>query len=145
VVNLFANGKAECAKCPGLAAFSICAHTLAACLAIDRLKDFLRWLVSTKCNSGGINLSAAVAHGMPKGRGRKGERAPRKRSVGNKKPISNVVSRVALGYNSNDGLQPHCVPQRVSFIAAIIKLLPVRSDSISPKSAVCWPHCVQPM
>ena len=56
-------------------------HTLAACLAINRLKDFLRWLVSTKRNSGGINLSAAVAYGMPKGRGRKGERAPRKRSV----------------------------------------------------------------
>ena len=66
VVNLFATGKAECAKCPGFAAFSICAHTLAACLTIDRLEDFLRWLVSTKRNSGGINLSAAVAYGMPK-------------------------------------------------------------------------------
>ena len=109
VVNLFANGKAECAKCPGFAAFSVCAHTLAACLAIDRLKDFLSWLVSTKRNSGGINLSAAVAYGMPKGRGRKGERAPRKRSVGNKKPVSKVVSRVTLGYNGNDGFQPHSV------------------------------------
>lgn len=96
MVNLFANGKDECAKCPGFAAFSICAHTLAACLAIDRLKDFLRWLVSTKRNSGGINLSAAVAYGMPKGRGRKGERAPRKRSVGNKKPVSKVVSVQAV-------------------------------------------------
>ena len=54
VVNLFANGKAECAKCPGFAAFSICAQTLAACFAIDRLEDFLRWLVSTKRNSGGF-------------------------------------------------------------------------------------------
>ena len=98
MVNLFANGKAECAKCPGFAAFSICAHTLAACLAIDRLKDFLLWLVSTKRNSGGINLSAAVAYGMPKGRGRKGERVPRKRSVGNKKLIlkGDVSSRTWL-------------------------------------------------
>ncbi len=47
VVNLFANGKAECTKCPGFASFSICAHALAACLTTDRLKDFLRWLVST--------------------------------------------------------------------------------------------------
>ena len=96
VVNLFANGKAECAKCPGFAAFSICAHTLAACFTIDRLEDFLRWLVSTKRNSGGFNLSAAVAYGMPKGRGRKRERAPRKRSVGNQKPVSKVVSRLHL-------------------------------------------------
>lgn len=113
VVNLFANGKAECAKCPGFAAFSICAHTLAACFAIDRLEDFLRWLVSTKRNSGGINLSAAVAYGMPKGRGRKRERAPRKRSVGNQKPVSKVVSRVALDYNSsNNSFQPHSVPRK---------------------------------
>jgi len=41
VVNLFANGKADCAKGPGFVAFSICAHTLAACLAIDHLKEFL--------------------------------------------------------------------------------------------------------
>ena len=122
------------------------AYTLAACLAIDRLKDFLRWLVSTKRNSGGINLSVAVAYGMPKGRGRKGERAPRKRSVGNKKTVKKS------GVSSATWLQQQrwfsatfCVPQRASFIAAIIKPLPVRSDSISPKSAVCWPHCVQPM
>lgn len=108
VVNLFANGKAECTKCPGFASFSICAHALAACLTTDRLKDFLRWLVSTKRNSGGVNLSAAVTYGMPKGRGRKGERAPRKRSVPNRKPVTKVVSRVTLGCNNNnDGLQPH--------------------------------------
>ena len=108
VVNLFANGKAECAKCPGFASFSICAHTLTACLTTERLKDFLRWLVSTKRNSGGVNLSAAVTYGMPKGRGRKGERAPRKRYVTNKKPVTKVVSRVSLGCDSgNNGLQPN--------------------------------------
>ena len=139
VVNLFANGKAECTKCPGFAAFSICTHALAACLAVDRLEDFLRWLVSTKRNSGGINLSAAVGYRMAKGRGRKGERAPRKRSVGDKKPVSKLVSRVGLSYSSNDGFQPHSVShtKRASFSAATIKPLPVRSDSISPKSADC--------
>ena len=71
MVNLFANGKDDCAKCPGFAAFSIYAHTLAACLAIDRLKDFLRWLVSTKRNSGGIYprqlLTACPKEGAVKG------------------------------------------------------------------------------
>ena len=50
---------------------------------------------------------------MPKGRGRKRERAPRKRSVGNQKPVSKVVSRVALDYNSsNNSFQPHSVPRK---------------------------------
>lgn len=95
VVHLFANAKAECTNCPGFAAFSICSHTFAACLATDRSRDYLRWLVSTKRNSGGVNLSAAVTYGMPKGRGKKGERAPWKRSVTKQKPVTTVVSRLS--------------------------------------------------
>ena len=95
VVNLFANAKAECTNCPGFAAFSICSHTFAACLATDRSRDYLRWLVSTKRNSGVVNLSAAVTYGMPKRRGKKGERAPWKRSVTKQKPVTTVVSRLS--------------------------------------------------
>jgi hypothetical protein len=42
--------------------------------------DFLRWLVTSKRKTGGVNYSEAISFGMPKGRGRKGEAAPRKRN-----------------------------------------------------------------
>lgn len=99
VVNVFPNGKVECSNCSGFASFSICAHVLGACIGKD-LSNFLRWLASTKRNSGGVNLSAAVTYGMPKERVCKGERAARERST-TKKQITKVVQRFPLGANSN--------------------------------------------
>lgn len=96
VVNLFPNGKAECADCPGFASSSICAHSLVAFMKQGRIKEFISWLARTKRNTGGINFSNAITFGMPKGRGKKGERAPRK--VGknsSKKQPTTVVSRVS--------------------------------------------------
>ncbi len=75
VVNLFPNGKCECDNCPAYKASFICAHVIVACLKKSRLVDFLRWLVTSKRKTGGVNYSEAVSFGMPKGRGRKGEAA----------------------------------------------------------------------
>ena len=49
-------------------------------LKINRLDAFLKWLVTTKRKTGGINYSKAITFGMPSGRGRKPNQPPRKRS-----------------------------------------------------------------
>ena len=83
IIVLYANGKVECQDCPGYAASSICAHAVAACLKKSMkssLDVYLQlWLVANKRKSGGLNYSKAITFGMPAGRGRKGERAPRSR------------------------------------------------------------------
>ncbi|CAB4007303.1 Hypothetical predicted protein, partial [Paramuricea clavata] len=95
IVNMFPNGKCECDKnCPGYTAESVCAHVIAACLKMSRLSDFLRWFVSTKKKTGGVNYSKAVSFGMPKGRGRKGEAPPRKRK-------KESVTTVSVERNAN--------------------------------------------
>ena len=83
IIVLYANGKVECQDCPGYAASSICAHAVAAFLKKSMkssLDVYLQlWLVANKRKSGGLNYSKAITFGMPAGRGRKGERAPRSR------------------------------------------------------------------
>ena len=96
VVNLFPSGKVECSNCPGFASFCICAHFLGACMSKDRLSNFL---VSTKRISGGVHLPAEVTYDMPKGRGGKEERAPRRRNT--TKKVTKVVHQSSLGANSN--------------------------------------------
>ena len=95
VVNLYPNGKMDC-DCPGFSSSPVCAHTVAACIKQRRLPDFLKWLSCKKRNTGGINFSKAVAFGMPKGRGKKGEKAPRKLGKNKKTQVATtVVSRVS--------------------------------------------------
>ena len=95
VVNLYPNGKTEC-DCAGFLSSSVCAHSVAACVKQKRIPGFCKWLSSTKRNIGGINFSKAITFGMPKGRGRKGEKAPRKvgRSKVSETPTT-VLARVS--------------------------------------------------
>ena len=95
VVNLFPNGKTDC-DCAGFSSSSVCAHSVSASIKQKRIAEFIKWLSSTKRNAGGINFSKAITFGMPKGRGRKGEKAPRK--VGKSKTrqeATTVVPRVS--------------------------------------------------
>ena len=81
VVLFYANGKSECQDCPGYSSqSSLCAHTLAACLKVQRLDEYLKWLLMTQRKTGGINYTKAITHGMPAGRGRKPNEKPRKRT-----------------------------------------------------------------
>lgn len=80
VIVCFANGKCECQDCPGYSSAFVCAHAIAASIKVNRLEAYLKWLVTTKRKTGGINYSKAITHGMPSGRGRKPNQAPRKRS-----------------------------------------------------------------
>ena len=68
---------------------------IAACVVKkSRLMDFLRWLVTSKRKTDGVNYSEAISFGMPKGRGRKGEAAPRKRNNHKVTKQSVTVQRV---------------------------------------------------
>ena len=44
------------------------------------MDQHLRWFVNSQRRTGGINLSKAITHGIPQGRGKKVNQAPRKRS-----------------------------------------------------------------
>ena len=95
VVNLYPNGKTVC-DCAGFSSSSVCAHSVAACVMKKRIPGFCKWLSSTKRNIGGINFSKAITFGMPKGRGRKGEKAPRKVGRGKASDIpTTVLARVS--------------------------------------------------
>lgn len=94
VVNIYPNGKCECDNCHAYASSFICAHVIAASLKKSKFAHFLRWLVTSKRKTGGVNYSEAISFGMPKGRGRKGEEPPRKRK---RKPTNaKVVQRVQM-------------------------------------------------
>ncbi len=80
IVNRYPNGKTECDNCPGFIAKKICKHTVAVNIKLKQMDGYLSWLVSSQRRSGGINISKAITYGMPRGRGKKGNKAPRKKS-----------------------------------------------------------------
>ena len=99
VVLFYANRKSECQDCPGYSSqSSLCAHTLAACLKVKRLDEYLKWLLMTQRKTGGINYTKAITHGMPAGRGRKPNEKPRKRTKRNHPSTDDliVVPRTSL-------------------------------------------------
>ena len=63
---------------------------------------FLHWVVRSKRTKGctGVNLSKAVTFGMPKGRGKKGEKAPRKKGKDRNPTVSTIVPRIISSQNS---------------------------------------------
>ena len=125
VALFYANGKSECQDCPGYSfQSSLCAHTLAACLKVKRLDEYLKWLVMTQPKTGGINYTKAITHGMPAGRGRKPNEKPRKRA---KKNHPSTDDLIVLPRTS---LEPsNFIPQREA--ALIIPPAPV---SLPPPS-----------
>ena len=103
IIVFQANGKCECPDCPGYSASSICAHVIAASVKINRLDAFLKWLVTTKRKTGGINYSKAIKFGMPSGRGRKPNQHPRKRSEA-KHPSTDdlvIIPRITHDHHAN--------------------------------------------
>ena len=81
IVNIYPNGMTKCdSNCPAYASQKICKHTLAVNIKEKTMAEYFRWFVSSQRRSGGINLSKAITFGMPQGRGKKGNRAPRKKS-----------------------------------------------------------------
>ena len=94
IVNIHPNGKGEWDNCHAYKFSFLCAHVIVACLKKSRLADFLRWLVTSKRKSGGVNYSEAISFGMPKGRGRKGEAPPRKRNKRKSGQPSVTVQRI---------------------------------------------------
>ena len=69
----------EWPDCSAYSSSSICAHAIAASVKINRLDAFLKWLVTTKRKTGGVNYTKAVMFGMPIDKGRTPNQPPRKR------------------------------------------------------------------
>ena len=101
IIVVYPNGKVECKDCQGYSASSLCAHVVAESLKLGTLEAYLKWLVASKRKTGGINYSRAITHGMPAGRGRKGERQPRSRR--GRQTTNIVVPRNALPSRSITG------------------------------------------
>ena len=104
VVLLLANGKCKCQDFSGYSSAFVCAHTIATCLKLNQLDAFLKWLVITKCKTGGINYSKDISHGMPTGRGRNPNKAPRRKSKTNPPAQDNITVMQRLSQ------QPPCSP-----------------------------------
>ena len=68
----------------------------------DRTKNFLHWLVRLKRAKGftSINLLKAITFGIPKGGGRKEEKAPQKKGNDKKQTPSTIVPRIISSQNS---------------------------------------------
>ena len=109
------NGKCECQDCAGYSSAFVCAHTIATCVKLNRLDAFLKWLVTTKRKTAGINYSKAISHGLPTGRGRKPNKAPRTKSKTNPPAQDNitVVPRLSQQPSCSPVLQPVTQPVNV--------------------------------
>ena len=64
----------------------------------------VRWLVTSKRKTGGVDHSEAISFGMPKGRERKGEAAPRKRN--NRKVTKQSVTVQRIPIENTPQVQP---------------------------------------
>ena len=115
VVLLLANGKCKCQDCAGYSSAFVCAHTIATCVKLNRLEAFLKWLVTTKRKTGGINYSKGFSHGKPTGRGRKPNKAPRRKSKTNPPAQDNitVVPRLSQQPSCSPVLRPATQPVNV--------------------------------
>ena len=95
IVNIFPNGKTDCSDCPRFKASSVCKHTIAVFAKLGRMDHLIAWLARTKRGKRGINFSKAITHGMPEGRGKKGNLAPKKRGGESKTTTTMVIPRVS--------------------------------------------------
>ena len=75
VVTPLASGEGKCTGCPQFNRLSICSHSIAVAEKTSTLRKFLSWYTNKKPKP---NFSQAANQGMPDGRGKKGERIPRK-------------------------------------------------------------------
>ena len=115
VVLLLANGKCECQDCAGYGSVFVCAQTIATCIKLNRPDAFLKWLVTTKRKTGGVNHSKAISREMPTGRGRKPNKAPRRKSKTNPPAHDNitVVPRLSQQTSCSPVLRPATQPVNV--------------------------------
>ena len=108
VVNVFPNGMTKCdSNCPAYASQKICKHTLAVNIKEKTMAEYVRWFVSSQRRSDGVNLSKAITFGMPQGRGKKGNRAPRKKSRRVGETITTILPRLSQRPQSTSSILQH--------------------------------------
>ena len=157
IIVEYANGKVECQDCQGYSASCLCAHAVAASLKRGTLEAYLKWLVTNKRKSGGLNYSKAITFGMSAGRGGKGERPPRSRHgrqsaslVVQRNPSSSIVANQSQNYP--DGAQLHdlyAAPGQPSVAAHQIQLGSLCPTVYNPPSfpihGTRFPHPYTPL
>lgn len=127
IVTPLASGEVRCRGCPQNDRLSICSHSVAVAERKSILRKFLAWY---KKNRDKANFSQAANQGMPNGRGKKGERAPRKQK--------SKVGQKAVPTDFVDRLQ---VPSYCSHTVTVNTC----SAPVTPTSAMMQPVAVQSM
>ena len=110
IVTPLASGEIRCSTCPQNTRLSICSHAVAVAERKSILHKFLAWYMKNREKP---NFSRAANQGMPGGRGKKGERAPRKQKPkhGQRALPTHFVDRLqvscyssqAVNVNTNSG------------------------------------------
>ena len=95
IVTPLASGEVRCRGCPQYDRLSICSHSVAVAERKSILWKFLSWYTKNRDKA---NFSQAANQGMPNGRGKKGERAPRKQKskLGQKAIPTDFVDRLQV-------------------------------------------------
>ena len=103
LVTVLYTGQATCDHvCPRWEMYKVCAHVIAAAEESRILRKFVEWL---KCKTNHPNLSGVANLNMPRGRGKKPNKATQQR-----KGPANKTKRPALSYVSED-LPPIPLPK----------------------------------
>ena len=91
--------------CPNWSALHICSHTVAVANACGRLANFIAWF---KKNKRAPSISRFAQATMPRGRGRKGNRLPRKRK--SNVATENILENSTVARSSSPVPPTHAMP-----------------------------------
>ena len=89
-------------SCPNWKAMGICAH----CVAVAEINKKLSQFLSSKKRKKQANITNLLTTGTPKGRGRKGGRAPRSRNSKQFQPATRVEMSMPAAATSSASLMP---------------------------------------
>ncbi len=115
-------------------------------IKLKQMDGYLSWLVSSQRRSGGINISKAITYGMPRGRGQKGNKAPRKKS----RRVGETITAFVPPDLAMQRLKPNASPSAQAMIgsqcttpARLTQSLVLPSPSPSPQHL--QPQCFLPL
>lgn len=144
VVTPLASGEVRCRGCPQYDRLSICSHTVAVAERKAILWKFLAWY---KKNRDKANFSQAANQVMPNGRGKKGERAPRKQKSkhGQKAIPTDFVDRCQVPCYSSHTVtastscspaQPTSEMMRAASVQSMVSAMPMTTTGVQSDRSI---------
>lgn len=144
VVTPLASGEVRCRGCPQYDRLSICSHTVAVAERKAILWKFLAWY---KKNRDKANFSQAANQGMPNGRGKKGERAPRKQKSkhGQKAIPTDFVDRCQVPCSSSHTVtastscspaQPTSEMMQAASVQSMVSAMPMTTTGVQSDRSI---------